>query len=115
MKLLVDTRADLTVLSTDDFRRLGAQKRFDLEEVSIDMTVADGRLWKFQIKAGEHEVMHVVLLAGIRTDAFSCKGITFYVVVEGTCSVRRSLTGPRKGKLHKFECIGGTGGSETPA
>ena len=75
VKFLVDTGADLTVIRTSLYERLSEGRDLGLEEVSLDMAVADGRplpfegRGTFQLKVGGLEVAHDIWVADIDIDA----------------------------------------------
>ncbi|KAJ8017967.1 hypothetical protein HOLleu_44301 [Holothuria leucospilota] len=75
VKFLIDTGADLTVIRTSLYERLSEGRGLGLENVSLDMAVADGRPLpfkgrrKFHLKVGGLEVTHDIWVADIDIDA----------------------------------------------
>ena len=75
VRFLVDTGADLTVIRAELYESLLGKNHVTLEQIPVDMAVADGRTLpfkgrgSFRLKIGELEVMHNVWVADIDVDA----------------------------------------------
>lgn len=74
LDFLVDTGADITIVRPEIYQKLSGSNRPQLEEVFVEMKVADGRplvfqgKWMFQLEINGLKVEHEVWVASIDTD-----------------------------------------------